>query len=124
MPDEKVGQNDTGFDFPGERQKADRRGAILVSLPKWAAYAVIAWQMRLSIEVLVGKNAMPSFLARFWRQASLWEVVCWISGTLGLLLGLYARHLLHRQAAQDLSRMQSVESRLDALEKASHRSNA
>jgi hypothetical protein len=96
-------------------QKADRLGAFFVSLPKWAALAVIAWQIRLSIEALAGQYAFPSLLTRFWRQASVWEVVCWGAGMLGLLFGFYSRHLLSRQVVRDLSRMDSIEKRLDAL---------
>jgi hypothetical protein len=96
-------------------RKADRKGAILVSLPKWIAWAVIAWQIRLSIETLAGENAFPSLLTRFWRQASIWEVVCWSAGLLGLMLGLYCRHLLHRQVTRDLSRLNAIEKRLEAL---------
>ncbi len=116
MPDEKNGQDYTPLDFSAGIQKADRMGALLVSLPKWVAVAVIAWQIRLSIETLVGQYAFPSLLTRFWRQASLWEVVCWAAGLLGLLLGLYSRHLLSRQAARDLARMDSLERMLDARE--------
>ena len=116
MADEKDSQDNTPLDFSAGIQKADRMGVLLVSLPKWIAFAVIAWQIRLSIETLVGKYAFPSLLTRFWRQASVWEVVCWAAGLLGLLLGLYSRHLLSRQAARDLARMDSLERMLDARE--------
>jgi hypothetical protein len=116
MPDEEAKQDDDTLDFSAGIQKADRLGAILVSLPKWTAYALIAWQIRLSIETLVGKYAFPSLLTRFWRQASVWEVVCWAAGMLGLLLGLYSRRLLNRQMTRDLARMDSLERRLDARE--------
>ena len=96
-----------------EIQKADRKGALLVSLPKWILAAVIAWQIRLSIEVLVGEHAMPSLLTRFWRQASIWEVASWSAGMLGLIFGLYSRHLLKRQVVRDLSRLSNIERRLD-----------
>ncbi len=113
MPDSKRSQDDAAIDFSSGIHKADRLGAFLVSLPKWTAYAVIAWQVRLSIEVLAGKDAFASLLTRFWRQASVWEVVCWAAGLLGLLLGFYSRHLLNRQVTRDLARMDSIESRLD-----------
>jgi len=115
MPESKLVQDNAQLDFSAGIQKADRLGAFLISLPKWAAYAVIAWQIRLSIEALVGKYAFPSLLTRFWRQASAWEVVCWIAGMLGLLLGLYSRRLLNRQVARDLSRLDTLEKRLDDL---------
>jgi hypothetical protein len=102
-------------------RKADRKGAILVSLPKWIAWAVIAWQIRISIEMLVGENALPSLLTRFWRQASVWEVVCWSVGLLCLIFGLYSRYLLHRQITQDLSRLNSIEKRLETLSSVSGR---
>ena len=101
------------LDSATEVQKADRRGALLVSLPKWIIAGVIAWQIRLSIEVLVGEHAMPSLLIRFWRQASIWEVVSWGAGMLGLIFGLYSRHLLKRQAVRDLSRLSDIEKRLN-----------
>ncbi len=115
MPESKIVKDDAGLGFSPGVQKADRMGALLISLPKWAAYAVIAWQVRLSIEALVGKYAFPSLLIRFWRQASAWEVVCWVAGLLGLLLGLYSRHLLNRQITRDLSRMDAFEKRLDEM---------
>jgi hypothetical protein len=115
MPDpERKGQV-AQAELSAEMQKADRLGAFFVTLPKWAGFAVIAWQIRLSIEALAGKYAFPSLLTRFWRQASAWEVVCWIAGMLGLLFGVYTRHLLNRQIARDLARLDSIEKRLDAL---------
>ena len=115
MPDAQIGGEKSGYDPSTEIRKAERKGAILVSLPKWAAWAVIAWQIRLSIEALTGKYAFPSLLTRFWRQASIWEVVCWAAGMLGLILGVHSRYLLHKQVSKDLSRISSIEKRLDAL---------
>jgi hypothetical protein len=119
MPDSETTQENAALDFSAGIQKADRLGALLVSLPKWTAWAIIAWQVRLSIEALVGKNAVPSLLIRFWRQASIWEVGCWIASMLGLIFGLYSRHLVKRQVARDLSRIDSIEKRLDSLAAAS-----
>jgi hypothetical protein len=115
MPDPETKTPAPPPEISVEMKKADRLGAFFTSLPKWAAFAVIAWQIRLSIEALAGKNAFPSLLTRFWRQASAWEVVCWGAGMLGLLLGFYSRHLLNRQIARDLTRLDSIEKRLDAL---------
>ncbi len=115
MPDSRIIQDSAELDYSAGIQKADRLGALLISLPKWVAYAVIAWQIRLSIEALVGQYAFPSLLIRFWRQASAWEVVCWVAGMLGLFLGLYSRHLLNRQVARDLSRMEALERRIDGI---------
>jgi len=116
MPDPETRQRVAAAEFSAGMQKADRLGAFFTSLPKWAAFAVIAWQIRLSIEALVGKYAFPSLLTRFWRQASVWEVVCWAAGMLGLLFGFYSRHLLNRQVARDLSRLDFIEKRIDALD--------
>ncbi len=113
MPDSKVNPDGAALDFSAGLQKADRLGAFFISLPRWVAYAVIAWQIRLSIEALVGQYAFPSLLTRFWRQASAWEVVCWAAGMFGLFLGLYSRRLLKRQVARDLSRLDAMEQRLD-----------
>jgi hypothetical protein len=55
-------RDEAGIDVSAGMRWADRLGTLLVSLPKWTACAVIAWQIRLSIEVLAGKNAMPSLL--------------------------------------------------------------
>lgn len=115
MPDSKIQQDIAAPEISAAIRKADRLGAFFVSLPKWTAVAVIAWQIRLSIEALAGKYAFPSLLTRFWRQASAWEVACWIAGMLGLLLGIYSRHLLNRQAARDLSQLDLIERRLDDL---------
>jgi hypothetical protein len=108
-------QENDKIDFSIDIQKADRMGALIVSLPKWIAWATIAWQIRLSIEALVGKYAFPSLLTRFWRQASAWEVACWGAGMLGLVFGVYSRRLLKRQITQDWSRIESMEKRLETL---------
>jgi hypothetical protein len=115
MPDSEIKRDNAPPDLSDRIRKADRKGAILVSLPKWIAWAVVAWQIRLSIETLAGENAFPSLLTRFWRQASIWEVVCWSAGLLGLMLGFYCRYLLHRQVTRDLSRMTSIEKRLETF---------
>ena len=115
MPDPEVTEDNTALDFSTRIHKADRAGALLVSLPKWIAWAVIAWQIRLSIEGLVGEHAIPSLLIRFYRQASIWEVGCWSAGVLGLIFGLYSRHLVKRQLDRDASRIESIEKRLDSL---------
>jgi hypothetical protein len=115
MSDSEIRPEHSALDSSPEFQKADRKGALLVSLPKWILAAVIAWQIRLSIEALVGEHAIPSLLTRFWRQASIWEVVTWGAGILGLIFGLYSRHLLKRQLVRDLSRLSAIENRLDTL---------
>ncbi len=107
---------DSEADFSAEIKRADRMGAMLVALPKWIAWAIIAWQVRLSINALVGENAMPSLLMRFWRQASVWEVGCWAAGLLGLIFGIYSRYLYNRQVTRDWSRISSLEKRLDSIE--------
>ncbi len=119
MSDSQIRPENVTLDFLAGIRKTDRMGALLVALPKWIAWAIIAWQIRLSIEALVGKYAFPSLLNRFWRQASAWEVACWGVGMLCLIFGLYSRHLLNRQVARDLSRLDSIEKRLDALAAAS-----
>ena len=68
MPDPESKENTT-LDPSARIQQADRKGIILISLPKWIAWAIIAWQIRLSIEALTGKYAFPSLLTRSWRQA-------------------------------------------------------
>jgi hypothetical protein len=115
MPDSKARKNEPGATSSDEIRRADRMGAFFIALPKWAAFAVIAWQIRLSIEALTGKYAFPSLLVRFWRQASVWEVVCWLAAVFGLIFGFYSRHLLHRQVARDLSRLDALERRIDGL---------
>src|SRR5687768_9064509 len=77
-------------------EKADRLGALISSLPKWTAYAIIAWQAQLSIVALAGKGAPASLLTRFGRETSSWELACWIAGVLGIIFGLYNRYLLRR----------------------------
>ena len=121
MPDPGIRQENAAIDISTEIQKADSKGALLVSFPKWAAWAIIAWQIRLSIEALTGRYAFPSLLTRFWRQASIWEVVCWSAGILGLIFGLHSRYLLHRQVAKDLSRMDAIEKRLGSIAAASEK---
>ena len=78
-------------------QAADRRGIIFTSAPKWIALAIVAWQARLSIEALAGKSAAWSFLVRFDRLTTWWEIVCWVAGLAGVMYGLYSRILRHRQ---------------------------
>ncbi len=96
--------------------RADRLGRFITSLPKWMAVAVIVWQAGISIGALADKSAVPSLLiARFGRQASYWEVVCWIAGIVGILFGLYCRRLLRRQSALDSARLKALEQRLNLL---------
>lgn len=94
-------------------KRADRLGEFVTSLPKWTAYAVIAWQARLSIEVLAGKGAMASLLTRFGRETSVWELVCWVAAVLGILFGLYNRYLLQRYRNIDSARAASPADRQD-----------
>ena len=115
MPDSESKTENTAFDLPTRVKDAERKGALLVSLPKWFAWAIIAWQIRLSIEALTGKYAFPSLLTRFWRQASVWEVACWGVCVLAIVFGLHSRYLLHKQVTRDLSRINSLEKKLDAL---------
>ena len=115
MPDSEIKKEDAADDLSSRILEADRKGTFLVSLPKWIAWVIIAWQVRLSIEALTGKYAFPSLLTRFWRQASIWEVVCWGVCMFGLMFGFHSRYLLHKQVTRDLSRMNSIEKRLDAM---------
>jgi hypothetical protein len=94
--------------------RSNRTGALITSIPKWAAYAIIAWQATISIEAMSGKRGFASLLERFGRQASYWEVVCWIAGLLGVLSGLYSRQLLRKHLARDASRLDALERRLTA----------
>jgi len=96
-------------------ERADNLGALAASLPKWVAWTVIAWQAGLSIPALAGKGALPSLLMRFERQASYWEIVCWIAGLLGILFGLYSRHLLHRQRTKEDLSLEAIERQLQAV---------
>ena len=97
-------------------RRADRVGAFITALPKWAAIAIIAWQAGISVEALASRNALPSLLImRFGRQASYWEVVCWAAGILGIFFGLYNRRLLRRQSAMDTARLAAIERRLNLV---------
>jgi hypothetical protein len=99
-----------------ELWKADRVGIFITSLPKWVAIAVIAWQAGISIEALASRSALPSLLImRFGRQASYWEVVCWVAGILGVFFGLYSWRLLRRQSALDTARLGAIERRLNLI---------
>lgn len=105
-------QSQTGSKLRG----ADRFGMLLTSLPKWTAVAIIAWQAGISIEALASRNALPSLLiTRFGREASYWEVVCWVAGMLGILVGLYNWRLLRRQSALDTARLDAIERRLNPV---------
>jgi hypothetical protein len=84
------------MDSDARFEKAGRLGTLITSLPKWTAYAIIAWQARLSIEAFAGKGAPASLLTRFARETSSWELACWIAGILGIIFGLYNRYLLRR----------------------------
>ena len=85
-------------------KSADQLSLWLTSAPKWLALAVVAWQIRLSIEALTGRNGLASLLERFGRQTSLWELACWASGLAGVVLGIYSRIVLHRQQARPAMR--------------------
>jgi hypothetical protein len=67
----------------------------------------------LSIQALAGKDSLASFLTRFGRETSLWELVCWAAGLAGILLALYTGHLLRRQTARDTSGIEALERRLN-----------
>ena len=84
------------MDLDSRLKRAVQFGAFLTTIPKWAAYAVIAWQIRLSIEALSGKNAGAALLTRFDRQTTSWELICWVAGVGGVLYGLYNHILLRR----------------------------
>ncbi len=94
--------------------RKNRATALITSIPKWAAYVIIAWQATLSIEAMTGKNGLASLIERFGRQASYWEVVCWVAGLLGVLSGLYSRQLLRKHLARDASRLDALERLLTA----------
>jgi hypothetical protein len=93
-------------------RRSGNTGSLITSIPKWAAYAIIAWQAAISIEAMTGKTGLASLLERFGRQASYWEVVCWVAGLLGILFGLYSRHLLRKHVARDAARLDALERRL------------
>jgi len=113
-PVESQEQRNTGIES-GLRE-AYRRGSFFSSLPKWAAVAIIAWQAGISIRALASKDSLPSLLlTRFGRQASYWEVVCWVAGILGILFGLYSWRLLRRQAGMDTARLFALEKRLNLV---------
>ena len=82
-------------------RRADRLGVFVTSLPKWTALAVIAWQARLSIDTLTGKDGLASLLTRFGRETSYWEIVCWLAGLAGILFGLYSRRLLRKERIRE-----------------------
>jgi hypothetical protein len=100
-------------------QGADRKGALIVALPKWTAVAIIVWQAGLSIDALTGENAIPSLLLRFGRETSYWELVCWTAGLMGILFGAYSHHLLRRQKSQVILSQRLLENRLAAISGAS-----
>ena len=96
-------------------EKADGLGALITTLPKWTALAIIAWQGSLSVIALSDTGSSAALLTRFGRQTSYWEVVCWIGGMLGISYGLYSRHLLRRQAALGTERLEKMERRLNPV---------
>jgi hypothetical protein len=100
---------------------ADRLGAFITMLPKWAALAVIAWQASLSVVALAGENAIPTLLQRFGRETSYWELVCWAAGMLGIIFGAYSHHVLRRQKSQVISSQRFLEARLAAITNAGPR---
>ena len=77
-------------------RSADRMGTMITTVPKWIALAVVAWQARLSIEALSGRSGLASLAMRFDRQTTLWELVCWAAGAVGLVCGIYSRMVLGR----------------------------
>jgi len=113
-PGSKSGREGSPPSDSARVRKAEQLGELLTALPKWAAYAVIAWQAALSIQALAGKNGIASLLTRFGRETSLWELVCWAAGLAGIFVALYTRHLLRRQTARDNSRIDALERRLNA----------
>ena len=108
-------QQGTLEEFERRIRNADRFGNLLTSIPKWAAFAVIAWQATLSIVALSARDSLASFLTRFGRETSVWELICWLAGLLGVLYGLYSGHLLRSQITSGLRRLESLERRMATL---------
>jgi hypothetical protein len=77
-------------------RSADRWGALLIEAPKWAALAVVVWQLGVGIEVLSGRTGLASLVHRFGRETTVWELVCWAAAVAGILLGLHSRYVLRR----------------------------
>jgi hypothetical protein len=100
-------------DLALQLQKAEQKGALITALPKWTVLAIIIWQAGISIRGLSG--AMPSLLLRVGREATAWELICWLAGTLGILFGAYSYNLLRRQKSQINLSCQLLENRLAAL---------
>jgi len=96
-------------------RKAGQFGELLTEVPKWIAWAVIAWQAALSIEALTGREALTSFLIRFGRETSVWELVCWAAALSGIVVAIYTGHLLRRQTARENSRIDALERRLNLI---------
>ena len=107
--------HEASTDLSARMRTADRRGLLLTSIPKWAAWATIAWQVRLSVEALAGKNGLASFLIRFGRETSYWELGCWAAGLLGIMFGIYNRHLLRLQITKGSVHMTTLENRVKAV---------
>jgi hypothetical protein len=107
--------HEAAADLSARMRTADRRGLLLASIPKWAAWAIIAWQIRLSVEALAGKNGLASFLIRFGRETSYWELGCWAAGLLGIMFGIYNRHLLRLQITKGSVHMTTLENRVKAI---------
>jgi hypothetical protein len=107
--------HEASTDLPVRMRTADRLGLLLTSIPKWAAWAVIAWQIRLSIEALAGVNRLAPFLLRFGRETSYWELGCWAAGLLGIMFGIYNRHLLQLQITKAGVHMTTLENRVKAI---------
>jgi hypothetical protein len=103
----------TPDDLAAKLQKAEQKGDFIAALPKWMAVAIIAWQAAISIRGLSG--AMPSLLLRVGRETTVWELVCWTAGVLGLSFGFYSHHLLRRQKSQVMSSYRLLENRLASL---------
>jgi hypothetical protein len=100
-------------DLGSKLRKAEQKGALITSLPKWTAIAIIVWQAAISIRGLSG--AMPSLLLRIGRETTAWELVCWMAAILGLLFGAYSYHLFRRQKSQILLSYRLLENRLASL---------
>ena len=97
---------------PVRVRKARQSGELLATLPKWIAFAIIAWQATLSIQTLAGKGLFFLFLTRFGRETSIWELVCWAAALAGILAALYTGHLLRRQTDRESARIDALEKRL------------
>ena len=93
---------------------ADGISSFQASFGKYAAWVLIAWQTRIAVQALSGKETFASLIAQIsYNDASLFNILCFALGVSGIGYGLFMRRLLRKQIEKDGEHIKRLEKLLD-----------